>query len=143
MKLEFNSVEEVKEFVSQLKGKRGTGKGGDDETSTGTAPQPLMPPGTPLGVAGFQPQQAAGPFSTPAAAQFGGAAPEVMALVQRINAKIDGTAASGQSLDAAVAWFRGQCGPEAAAATMDQIKTGFLPRMSVPALENIAKLMGA
>lgn len=135
MKLEFNSVEEVKEFVGQLKGKRGT-KGGEDDGPVNPAPQPLMPS---QGAAGFQSIATANPFGAPATPSFGGAAPEVTALVQRINTKL----AAGQSTDQALGWFRQQCGPEAAAATMDQIKGVFLPRLTVPALENIAKLMGA
>jgi len=67
----------------------------------------------------------------------------VAGLVQRIVARIDSAIASGQPADAVLNWFRGQCGAEAAAATMDQIKTVFLPKLAVPGLENIAKLMNA
>lgn len=147
MKLEFNSIEEVKEFHAQLKGKRNA-KGGEDDGPAGTAPAPLMPQGA-TGFGGPTP----GPFSpsAPAAAGFGGpspfapsgVAPEVVAIVARISAVLDAQAAKGQPLDQALGWFRQQCGPEAAAATMDQIKASFLPRMSMPALENIVKLMGA
>ena len=149
MKLCFDSIEEVKEFVGSLKGTRGKGKGDADDGSaagqTTHAPAPIMPPvgGAP---AQFAPPAAGFAAPNPFGAQQGGmpsVAPEVAALVARINAKIDGALASGQPQDAALAWFRGQCGPEAAAASMDQIKTVFLPRLTPPALENIAKLMGA
>lgn len=131
----FNSIDEIKEFVKSLKGTRGAGKG-DDEGEK--APAPVMPPGA---ASGFGP--APGPFGAPTPAFGGGVAPEVMALVVRITSKLDAAVAAGQSADQAVGWFRGQCGPEAAAATMDQIKGVFLPRLTVPALDNICKLMGA
>ncbi len=70
-------------------------------------------------------------------------APEVAALVQRIVTKLDAAIASGQPTDQVLAWFRGQCGPEAANFSMDQIKTVALPRLAQPGLENIAKLMNA
>lgn len=135
MKLCFDSIEEVKDFVGSLKGTRG-GKGGKgDETEmpsvTGQAPAPLMPQAqfTPPG----QQQQPTGPFGDPA----------VTALAGRIAARIDSAIASGQPADQALAWFRGQCGAEASAATMEQIKSIFLPKMAVAGLENIAKLMNA
>jgi hypothetical protein len=149
MELTFSSIEEVKEFVKQLKGTRGP-KDKDDEPAAQTlAPLPLQPPaaghaGFP-GSAGFAPpvagagQAAAGPFAAAAPV----VAPEVLALVNRIVVRADGAVASGQSVDSMVTWFRGQCGPEAAQATMDQIKQVFLPKLSLPALENIAKLMAA
>jgi hypothetical protein len=152
MRLSFDSIDEVREFVKGLKGTRG-GKGSDTDEGPATgsqqAPAPIMPPqgqagGFP-GAAGFAPPgpgagQAGGGF--PAAAATG-PAPEVLALVQRISTKIDGAVASGQPAEGVLNWFRTQCGPEAASATMDQIKQIALPRMPVAALENIAKLMNA
>lgn len=150
MRLSFDSIEEVKDFVKNLKGTRG-GKAGDSEDTgtaqTGNAPQPLAPPG-----GGFNPGGAA--FAPPVggatlagaafpAAGAPGLAPEVQALVTRITTRIDGAIATGQPAEQVLAWFRGQCGPEAAAATMDQIKQIFLPKAPVPTLENIAKLMNA
>lgn len=154
MKLCFDSIEEVKAFVGELKGTRGKRgeKGEDDAPGTQAAPAPLSPPvASPQ--AGFPGAGATG-FAPPAggAAQAGGAfpaaaapalAPEVQSLVTRINTRIDGAVAGGQPTDAVLQWFRGQCGPEAASATMDQIKGVFLPKMAVPVLENIAKLMNA
>ena len=138
MKLEFDSLEELQEFTKKLKGtRRGKDDADDAPQPVQQAPAPIMPPQT-----GFAPaaqQAAAGPFG----GNSGGPAPEVMALVGRITAKLDSALASGQPADAALNWFRQQCGAGAEAATLDQIKTVFLPRLQVPALENIAKLMGA
>jgi hypothetical protein len=116
MKLCFDSVDELRDFVkSHLKGTRGGKNTGDDGEGT-----------------------TAGAGTTTAAPQ-----PAVAALVARIVPKIDGAIASGQPTDQVLSWFRGQCGPEAAGATLDQIKTVFLPKMAAPGLENIAKLMAA
>jgi hypothetical protein len=138
VKLEFSSVEEVKEFVGQLKGKRGP-KGGDDENTVeaARAPTPVMPPAP---AQGFAPQQSFGGFP---GAGMHAVAPEVATLVQRISVKIDAAIASGQSTDSALNWFRQRCGPEAAAATLDQIKTVYLAKLSIPHLEETAKLMRA
>ena len=153
MKLEFDSIEEVKEFVTKLKGTRG-GKGDkEDEAPQGQAPAPLAPPTNQTGAAAFNQNPApsfappvpgataavAGPFASAAT----GPAPEVLALVNRIVVRLEGAIASGQPADQALAWLRSQCGPDAANATMDQMKTVVLPKASVPVLENIAKLMNA
>jgi hypothetical protein len=149
MELTFSSIEEVKEFVKQLKGTRG-GKGDkDDEPAPqNLAPAPLQPPAQAFNPGGFAPpaagagQAAAGPFAAGAPA----VAPEVLALVGRITTRIDGALAAGQPADAALAWFRGEVtrhGHDASQATMDQIKTVFLSKLGVPALELIAKQMNA
>jgi hypothetical protein len=147
MKLEFNSIEEVKEFVAALKGTRG--KKGDGDSEAGPqAPAPAMPP---AGAPAFQGPSATQGFAPPAAAPFPafqgpsatGGDPAISALVQRISVGIDTQLARGSDPNNALTWFRQQCGPEAAAATMDQIKTVFLPRLPTAALENIAKLTGA
>jgi hypothetical protein len=152
MELKFFSIDEVKDFVKQLKGTRG-GKGGSDDDSTagatGQAPAPLMPgqggPGGPT----FQ-QPAFNPQPGPGAGGAGfpgnpsvGVDAATAAIVGRIVAKIDGAIASGQPADAVLTWFRGQCGAEAANATMDQIKQTFLYKLPMASLENIAKLMNA
>ena len=143
MKLEFNSIEEVKEFVAQLKGTRGKKGDGDGEAGPQT-PAPVMPPAG--GAAAFQGPSAAQGFA-PAAAPFPVATANdpnpIPALVHRIGVGIDTQLARGSDPNNALTWFRQQCGPEAAAATMDQIKTVFLPRLPIAALENIAKLTGA
>lgn len=144
MQLTFNSIEELRDFVkSHLKGTRG-GKNTDDgdtnPAGTGGAPAPLQPPQQ---QPSFQP-----PTGFPGAGNMvpGGAteaAAATMAIVARINARIDGAIASGQPADAVLTWFRGQAGAEAANATMDQIKQNFLPKLPMATLENIAKLMNA
>ena len=144
MKLCFDSIEEVKDFVGALKGTRG--KKGEDGGEAGgqvthTAPQPQQPPQSQP--AAFQPAspQFTAPIAFPAQPS---ADPAVSAIVSRINTRIDGAIASGQPADQVLAWFRGQCGAEAVNATMDQIKTVFLPKeAAMPTLENIAKLMNA
>jgi hypothetical protein len=152
MKLCFDSVDELKAFVkNELKGTR-RGRGDDDEGSAGTsnqAPQPIMPTQPQAGFAqqsggGFGGMPGAG-FSAhggPSAFPAAGASPEVTALVQRVNTAIDKSIASGQSVEAVLNWFRTRCGAEAAAATLDQIKTVYLPKQSVAHLEETAKLMG-
>ncbi len=129
------------EFKARIKNPRG---GKDDEPLTNnTAPAPLQPPqGQP---AAFQPGATAA-FNPPQGGNFPGA-PSIdsagAAIVGRIVTRIDGAIASGQPADAVLTWFRGQCGAEAASATMDQIKQVFLPKLAMPTLENIAKLMNA
>jgi hypothetical protein len=138
MQITFNSLDEVKEFVKSLKGTRGP-KGSNDESDMQT-PAPIMPPAATAHQFAPSPSQGFG-HSNPFSAH--GADPAVNGLVQRIVTKIDGSLANGQPTEPALSWFRSQCGSEAALATMDQIKTVFLPRMAMPALENIAKLVGA
>lgn len=156
LKLEFtgNTADEVneqaKDYVSKLKGTRGgknTGEG--DSTQAGQAPTPLQPP--PGGPAGFSPGAGFAPQAG-GATQMGGAflaagatgpAPEVLALIHRINTRLDGAVASGQPAEAARSWLASQCGPDTANFTLEQIKTTVLPRMSAPTLEQIAKLMAA
>ncbi len=149
MKLCFDSVDELKAFVkNDLKAKRsGTADVNEDAAQAGNAPTPLAPPAGGAGFpgAGFAPQApgatAGGAFL--AAGAIAGPASEIVALVNRITVRIDGAIGSGQPADQVLAWFRGQCGPEAANATMDQIKQSFLPKLPQPSLENIAKLMNA
>lgn len=143
MKLCFDSIAEVKDFVGSLKGTRGKKDEGDEAPpSAHQAPAPLMPPQAqpqafqPNAAPQFQPPQAFAP-------QNPTVDPAVGALVARINTKIDSAIASGQPADSVLSWFRGQCGAGAENATMDQIKTVFLPKAAMPTLENIAKLMNA
>jgi hypothetical protein len=150
MRLSFDSIEEVQEFVKKLKGTRG-GKDKGDETETGNAPQPLQPPVSagvaqtfaPGGMQGFAAPgagagQAGGAFPAAAAPD-----PAIVALVQRIVAKLDSALASGQPADQALAWFKSQCGPGTENFTLDQIKQVALPKLAQPQLEAIAKLMAA
>jgi hypothetical protein len=137
--VEFDTEEEFKARIKNPRGGKGADR--DDEPQTGSvtvAPAPLIPP---------QQQQSFQhvAFATPQGGFPGQPAgdPAVASLVQRITVRIARAIASGQPADAVLNWFRGQCGAEAAGATMDQIKTVFLPKLAVPGLENIAKLMNA
>jgi hypothetical protein len=137
--VEFDSEEE---FKARIKNPR-SGRGNADDGDQTAAPTPLQPP--------QQAQPAFNPAPPPTAAftppqGFPGAPiadPVIAGLVQRIVTRIDSAIASGQPADAVLNWFRGQCGAEASAANMDQIKTVFLHKLAVPGLENIAKLMNA
>jgi hypothetical protein len=139
--VEFDTEEEFKARIKNPRGGKQADNDGDQPQTGQQAPAPLMPP--------QQTPQAFNPAPSPVAAftppqGFPGAPvadPVVAGLVQRIAARIDSAIASGQPADAVLTWFRGQCGAEASAATMDQIKTVFLPKLAVPGLENIAKLM--
>ncbi len=77
------------------------------------------------------------PGSMPAAAPQA-----VNPIVAQIIAKVDGALSSGQSPDNVLNWFRQQIGPDAAQATLDQIKTVFLPRMSPTELKMLAPMFG-
>jgi hypothetical protein len=151
----FFSIEEVKEFVSQLKGTRGKADKGEPEAGDANkAPAPLAPPATtatafnPTGGGFAAPAGGATPtggaFPAPAAS---GPAPEVLALVTRLTTRYDALATQGQDPNAMLTWFRNECAKaglaEAANASMDQIKQACLPKLSVPVLEAMAKLMGA
>jgi hypothetical protein len=145
--VEFDSEEEFKARIKNPRGSRSGTDDGDAQPATGQAPPPLQPPQTQPAFNPTPPPQTAA-FTPPQGfpgANVGqpAADPVVAGLVQRINARIDSAIASGQAADAVLNWFRGQCGAEASAATMDQIKTIFLPKVAVPGLENIAKLMNA
>ena len=135
MKLCFDSIDEVKAFVSQLKGTRGK-KGEDDElaaASVASAPpvggQPQMPQA-------FTVPQAA--VNIPSFAQ----APVVNPLVGQIITKLDGALASGQSVDMMTNWFRNLLGPDAAQANLDQIRTVFIPRLPELQLKQLAQQVG-
>lgn len=144
--VEFDSEEEFKARIKNPRGAKGGNDDGEGQPGANQAPAPLQPPqGQPQA---FNPGPAP-QFSPPAGNAFPGAPttinsdPAVQALVTRINTRLDGLVTSGQPTDAMLNWFRGRFGPEAANATMDQIKTNFLPKQSVPALEETAKLIGA
>jgi hypothetical protein len=152
MKLCFDTVDELRAFVKEdLKAKR-TGKGeADDAPATGSAPAPLQPPaggqpatGFPSGPVGFA---APGAGAGPAGGGFPAAAapdPTVAALVQRIVTRVEAAVSSGATKpEDMITWFRGQCGPEAASATWDQIKANFLPKLTTVQLDGIAKMMNA
>jgi hypothetical protein len=150
--VDFENLEEFEAF--RASGKKTRGKKDEGADDTGNAPAPLQPPaggaavGFP-GAGGFAPQgagvgQVGGAFPAAGAPVL---APEVAALVQRITTRMDSAVSSGVTkADDMLTWFRGQCAgvdPNAANATLDQIKGVFLPKLSVPALDQIAKMMAA
>lgn len=167
MQLIFDNIAEVREFIAGLKGTRGKKGEGDDasgDTQTGGpvalpgaggAPAPIMPqpqgyppqqpgPGTMPQTSGFvQAQPNFAPQGQAYPPQQQGVDPVVAGLVQRIVVKIDASVQNGQSAVEALNWFRGQCGPDAANATIDHIKQHFLFRLPVTQLEQIAKMMAA
>lgn len=154
-KFTFDSVQEVRDFVkNDLKGARGAKLADDatDQSNPGQAPAPIMPPtgGMQAGGfpgTGFAPQAGgAGPMGAgfPALGAQTGPSPEIVALVSRIVTKCEAAVNSGVAkVDDMLGWFRSQCGPGSEQATWDQIKTISLPRLTMPALENIAKAMNA
>lgn len=153
MKLCFDSIEEVKEFVKQLKGTRGPKDKDEPEAGAtgGQAPPPIMPPTTQM--QGFGNTTAFAPQGLGAAPQAGGfpaagapvgPAPEIVAIVAKIVAKLDAGVASGHDPVAALNWFRSElqkAGFDATQHDMASIKAVVLPKMPMPFLENIAKLM--
>ena len=155
MELRFSSIDEIKDFMAQLKGTRGKkGENDDAPTVAGNVPAPIPVPVAPAfqaaGLVAPQVQHAAqaaaGPFA-PVAGPV--ASPEVLALLTRITGRVDALIAgtvpgtAPQAPDKVLEWLRSQLGPEAAMASMEQVKAVFMPRLTQPALEQIAKLIGA
>jgi hypothetical protein len=88
------------------------------------------------------PQQFVQPGPPPGGFPGGNGQVPVHPLVTAIIARIDGAISTGQSTDAIATWFRQQIGPEAANATLDQIKQIFVPKMSSVQLETLAPILG-
>ena len=134
MKLCFDSIDEVKAFVNQLKGTRGK-KGEDDEPVAAPAAPPV----------GGQPQMPQA-FTAPQPALNSGfpgvASSAPNPLVGQIITKLDGALASGQSVDMMTNWFRNLLGPDAAQANLDQIRTVFIPRLPELQLKQLAQQVG-
>lgn len=132
-------------------------------------PPPMQPPANPGVMASPMPQTApmgtgtfggqasgfpgaaplapgAGPAQGfPAAAAQSGPSAEVQALVQRIVARTDGAIQSGQPPAAVLDWFQKQLAPsipEAANASLDQIKQTLLYRLQPAQLTQIAGFLG-
>ena len=156
--VEFESEDEFEAFrISGKKPRKGKGDKDEPETATGaatntvTAPAPIQPPAA---APTFAPQAAPSPFGAapaagvaPTAAAFpapvaSGPAPEVLALVQKISEQVDKVIGMGQPADKVLDWFQKRSGAGAEQATMDQIKSVFLPRMSTEMLTDTAKLIG-
>jgi hypothetical protein len=156
MRLSFDTIDEVKDFVKQLKGTRGGKGGSDDDTgatagnvNVGGAPAGLAPPPA-------QPPAGAPAFTPPAGGAFvpnQAPAPSTMAaIVGRITAQVDKLIAGqvpgqpAQPMDAVLQWLRGQIAPHdasAAAATMDQVKQVYLNKLPEAALTEMARQIGA
>lgn len=137
---EFESWDEMEAFRTSGKKTRGKSQMTEVEEAVETQAAKADPTVT-------QPQA----FAPPAAPAHGfpggnGGAPTAAAatnpLVTAILARIDGAVSSGQSSDAVVTWFRQQIGPDAANATLDQIKQVFVPRMTEQQLKQIAPQLG-
>ena len=165
--VEFESEDEFEAFrVSGKKPRKGKGDKdeskdqGESETSQAalepkgpgaSAPAPIQPPAA---APTFAPQAAPSPFGAapaagvaPTAAAFpapvaSGPAPEVLALVQKISEQVDKVIGMGQPADKVLDWFQKRSGAGAEQATMDQIKSVFLPRMTMEQLAETAKLIG-
>lgn len=155
MKLVFDSLEELHAFYAEVfddsatdkprrtrRSKKDTPDGVTSDAAQAqvapvSVPAPLQPPAdAPVFAPPAQP--AATPMAFPAAA-----APEVNPTVAKIIARRDSAIGSGaSSADGALAWFREQCGAQAAQATMEQIDQFILPKLPAEALANIAKWMG-
>lgn len=148
MRLSFDSIDEVKDFVKALKGTRG-GKAGDAEEENAKAPAPILPPNAgqtfQAPASGFAPPAGGAGAAGPGFVVPGAPSPEVLQLVQGIATRLDGAIASGQAPDAALNWAKQQIAPHDATvanATMDQVKQHFLPRLPLPALQQVARFMG-
>jgi hypothetical protein len=136
--VEFDSMEEFEAFRTSGKKTRTKGQVDTEETMPATA------------VAAVATQPAAPQFVAPPSHGFPGAATNgatpppqtVHPLVSAILNRIDGSIATGQTEEAIMAWFRQQIGPDAAQATLDQLKQIILPRMSEAQLRQIAPQLG-
>ena len=136
---EFESMDEFEAF--RTSGKKTRGKGAKEEVEEQqVAPAPDQAAAQPQvftpSAAVAQPQQGfPGNSGSPATAATN-------PLVTAILARIDGAVSSGQPADNVVNWFRQQIGPEAANATLEQIKQIFVPRMTEQQLKQIAPQLG-
>src|SRR5689334_21893351 len=110
MRFCFDTLDEVKDFVKQLKGTRGGKDKDEPETGGGggtvTAPPPQMPPPNPGAFTGGSPA-----FAPPAPGAGQGTAfpapaagpvvdPAVTDLVRRLTVRLDCAVASGQPVEA-------------------------------------------
>lgn len=141
--IEFDSMDEFEAF--RVSGKKTRGKGQRDEEEAPPAVQAGQPVMQPIGgQQGFAPA----PSGAPAMHGFPGASASAQQTVQMhplavaIISKVEGALSNGQPSDAIVAWFRQQIGPDAANATLDQLKQVFIPRMPEAQLRQIAPQLG-
>lgn len=162
MKLTFESLSELREFMTEL-----DGDGSDDaaEAATGTTKRRRRtkaeieaanaaqgqpnPPQAPQGNSGFGPPptaNAAPPatgFAAPPPSSFAPPAqPEANPMVKAIIDKTEAAMKAGQPMEAVVGWFRAALGPETAQANWEQMKAAFLPKASDALLKQIASQLG-
>lgn len=148
MKLCFDSIDEVKAFVGELRGTRGGRKGasgddpGPDAPSFSPAPA-FNPPATraPSGFTAHSAPPAGAPAGFPAVGAAG-AAPAIHSLAKAIIDRTDAALTTGQPVEPILNWFKTQLGPDAANATWDQMKTVHIPRLSEAQLKQIAPQFG-
>jgi hypothetical protein len=148
--VEFDTWEEMELF--RTSGKKTRGKVKDDEVTveevTEKVAQMNTAAATTLGTQAAPATQAVNAFQpapSPVAQGFpggNGAAAPMHPLATAVIGKIDGAIGSGQPTESIAAWFRSQIGPDAAQATLDQIKQVFIPRMTEAQLKQIAPQLG-
>jgi len=142
--IEFENWDEMETF--RTSGKKSRGRKGDvEDAPTVDEVRDAVAANTPQQPPAAQPVQqqfAPPPGSFPGANGQMPSPSQVHPLVTAILARIDGAIQTGQSMDAIVTWFRQQIGPEAANATLDQIKQVFVPRMPEAQLKQIAQPLG-
>ena len=136
--VEFNSWEEMELFRTSGKTKRSKK---EDEAPVEEVAQAIRE-AQPVQAAFTAPAPPPPPVPSQGFPGGNGATPPVNPLVKAIWERIDGAIASGQPADNVVIWFRNQIGPDAAQATLDQIKQVFIPRMSEQQLRQIMPLLG-
>lgn len=144
--VEFDTWEEMEIFRTSGKKTRGKSQTADEVTVEEVTEKvaQMNTLGTQAGTAqAFQQPQ---PVVAQPAQGFpganGAAPPPTHPLVTAILARIDGAVGSGQPAEAIVTWFRQQIGPDAANATLDQLKQVFIPRMTEVQLKQIAPQLG-
>jgi hypothetical protein len=146
--VEFDTWEEMEIFRTSGKKTRGRSQMADESPTADEVAEKQAQQGQQV----IAPNPAAATFQ-PAVAQVAppsqgfpggnGAAPApAHPLVAAILARIDGAVGSGQPADAIVTWFRQQIGPDAANASLDQLKQVFIPRMTEGQLKQIAPQLG-
>jgi len=143
--VEFDSMDEFEAF--KVSGKKTRSKKEEALEESYSTPAPVAaeqaPVAAPLPEQTFQaPAVAVAPPSHGFPGANGAAPPPAHPLVTAILARIDGAVSSGQSADAIVTWFRQQIGPDAANASLDQLRQVFIPRMTEVQLKQIAPQLG-
>ena len=144
--VEFDTWEEMEIF--RTSGKKARGKKEEPEVTVEEVTEKVAQMNSDMAAPQFTPPPV-GVVAQPHAGGFPGSNSGTMPavatphpLVAAILARIDGAVASGQPADAIVTWFRQQIGPDAAQASLDQIKQVFIPRMGEAQLKQIAPQLG-